>query len=87
MFDNVKSVGELAVSHGRAGFERVFEEQKQMFDPINSVGFAFEFDPALAGGCFYSQLMIEGLQIARIIVKELLRQAGVFKVQSLSGHG
>jgi hypothetical protein len=30
--------------------------------------------------------MIERLEIARVIVKELLRQAGVFEMESLSGH-
>src|SRR5438270_124192 len=57
-----------------------------MFGLVQGSGVAFKFDPAFAGSGFYTKLMVEGLEIAGIVIKELLRDAGVFEVQSFSSH-
>jgi hypothetical protein len=87
VLDDVEGVGELPVAHGRAGLERAFEQQKQVLGAVHRIGLAFELDPALAGGGFDAELMLERLEIARVVVVELLGQAGVFEVEGFSGHG
>ena len=87
VLDDVQGVGELAVAHGRAGLERVLQQQKQVLGALHGVGLAFQLDPALARGGLDAELMLERLEVARVVVVELLRDAGVFEVEGFSGHG
>src|SRR5207245_202090 len=54
---------------------------------VQGIGVALELDPAFSRGRLYSKLMIQCLEIARIVIIELLRHARVFEVQSFSSHG
>ena len=87
MLDDVEGMGELAVPHGGAGLERILQHQKQVFGALHGIGLAFELDPALAGGGFDAELIFQRLEIAGVVVVELLREAGVFEVEGFSGHG
>ena len=79
VLNDVEGVGELAVAHGRARLEGILKQQKQVLGAVHGVGFAFQFDPAFARGGFDAELVFERLQIARVVVVELLRDAGVFE--------
>ena len=57
-----------------------------MLGAVQGIGLALKFDPAFAGSGADVQLMFERLQIARVVIIELLRQASVFEVQGFSGH-
>ena len=86
VLDDVEGVGELAVAHGRAGLERVLQQQKQVLGAVHGIGLAFELDPAFARGGFDAELVFERLEVAGVVVVELLRDAGVFEVEGFSGH-
>src|ERR1017187_1805126 len=58
-----------------------------MLCAIDAVGFAVEFDPPFARRGFDAKLGFEGLQVARVVVEQLLGDAGVFKVEGFGGHG
>ncbi len=87
MLDDVQGVGELAVADGRAGLERILQQQEQVLGAVHGVGLAFQLDPAFARGGLDAELMFERLQVARVVIEELLRDAGVFEVKGFSGHG
>ena len=53
-----------------------------MFGAFDGVGLAVEFDPAFARGGLDAELLFERLQIARVVVEKLLREAGVFEMKS-----
>jgi hypothetical protein len=85
-FHDMESLGEVAIFDGGSTFQGTFEVLKQLFGIFDGVGLAFQFNPAFPGGRFDLQLLLEGLQVAGIIVEELLRQAGVFEVKSFRRH-
>ncbi len=87
VLDDAEGVGEVAVAHGAAGLQGVFEQQEQVFGALDAVRLAFQLDPALARGGLDAELGFEGLQVARVVVEKLLRHAGVFEMQCLSCHG
>ena len=84
MLHDVEGVGELPVPHGRAGLERILQQQEQVLDAFHRVGFAFQLDPAFAGGGFDAELIFERLEVAGVVVVKLLRDAGVFEVEGFS---
>ena len=87
VLDDVEGVGELAVAHGGAGLERILQQQEQVLGAFHRLGFAFQLDPAFAGGGFDAELVFERLEVAGVVVVELLRHPGVFEVEGFSGHG
>src|SRR5262245_33341759 len=58
-----------------------------MFGAVDSVGFAFKLDPAFARRGFDTELAFERLQIARVMVEQLLGDARVFEMESFGRHG
>src|SRR6187399_3209560 len=80
-------MSEFAIANGRAGLERTFQRNKQLLRTFQSFSGAIEFYPAIADGGFDAELLLEGVEIARIIVEQLLRDAGVFEMKSLRWHG
>ena len=87
MLDDAERVGELPVADGGAGLEGILQQQEQVLGAVDGVGLAFELDPAFARGGFDAELLLERLQVARVVVVELLRDAGVFEVEGFGGHG
>ena len=53
------------------------------FNPLRG---AFKFDPAIARGGLDAQLGLERLQIARLMVEQLLREPRVLVMKGFSGH-
>ena len=87
VFDDAQGVGELPAPHRRAGLERILQQQEQVLGALHGIGLAFELDPALARGGLDAQLILDGLEVARVVVEELLRDAGAFEMEGFSGHG
>ncbi len=77
---------EVALPDRCARVERIFQHQEQMLSAVERVGFSFELDPAFARGGFDAELLFDGLQIARIIIVELLRQPRVFEMECFQRH-
>jgi hypothetical protein len=65
----------------------MLQQQKQMLGLIDRLAFAFKLDLALARSGLHAELMLQSLEIARVVVVKLLRETGAFKVQGFSGHG
>ena len=65
----------------------MLKQQKQVLGAVHGVALAFQLDPAFARGGFDAELVFERLEVAGVVVVELLRDAGVFEVQGFSGHG
>ena len=54
------------------GVERVFKHQEKVFGAFDRVGFPFELNPAFPGSGLDTELMFDGLEIARIVIVKLL---------------
>ena len=57
-----------------------------MLGAFHGVGLTLQLNPAFARGRLDAELVFERLEIARIVVVELLCEAGVLEVEGLSGH-
>jgi len=86
MSDDAQGVGKVALTNGRACFNGTFKHQEELLRALQRLPFALQFDPTLPGGSLYSELKLDGLEVAGIVVVELLSDAVVFEVQGFSGH-
>ena len=87
MLDDVESVRELAVADRRTCLDGPFQQQEQVFGALQGIGFAFQLDPPFARGRLDAELLLDRLQVARVVVVKLLREAGVFEVEGFGGPG
>ena len=55
-------------------------------NPLEAVPGAFQFDPTLARGGFDAEVILDGLQVLRIVIVQLLRNARVLEMECLCSH-
>jgi hypothetical protein len=71
-----------------AGFDGAFEElEHEAARAFDVGGVALEADPAFAGRWPGRRVRFEQLQVAGIVIEELLGEAGGFEVKGLDSHG
>ena len=58
-----------------------------MFRAFHGLGGTVKLNPALAGCCLDAEFGFERLQIAWLVVEQLLREPRVFKMKRFGGHG
>ena len=86
MLHHVEGVGEFPLPHRAAIFEQCFQGLKQFPGPFQGVVRAFEFDPILARDGVDAEVFLQRLQIAGIVVEQLLRQARVLEMKGFGWH-
>ena len=71
---------------GEPALQHIFQRRKKLFGAFHAVGGAVELDPAFARRGLDAEFGFQRLQIARLVVEQLLREPRVFKMKSFSGH-
>ena len=74
------------VSTARTRLERTFERDEQLLRPFQRFACAVEFDPAVAHRGLDAELLLQGVEIARIVIEQLLRDSRVFEMKRFRGH-
>ena len=86
MLHDVQRVRELAIAHRRTGLEQTLQRHKKLPGALDGVGGAFEFYPAVARRGLDAEFRFKRLQVARLVIEKLLRDARILEMKSFSCH-
>src|SRR5688572_19639216 len=79
-------MGEFPIANRRSRLERIFQGHEQLFRAFERVRRAIEFDPAVTHGGFDPELRFQRIEIARLVIEQLLRDPRIFKMKCFRGH-